>query len=123
MQELSLGGAPQPPEMRTGGVAAAAAFAISQMRRDMRRALGAAELGARAYEDVFDALPDAVVMLGADHRVLRANLAARALFGRNLAGRDVSSLVRHPPILAALDELEDGGREIEFSLPIPVERP
>lgn len=123
VQALSLGERPTPPEMRTAGVAAAAAFAISQIRRDMRRALSTAESAAQVHEDVFDALPDAVVMLAADHRVLRVNLAARALFGRNLVGRDVSSLVRHPPILAALDAIEDGqGREIEFSLPIPVER-
>jgi two-component system phosphate regulon sensor histidine kinase PhoR len=123
VQDLSLGGHPTPPEMRTQGVAAHAAFAISQIRREMRRALAAAESAAQVHEDVFDALPDAVVMLAADHRVLRANLAARGLFGRNLVGRDVSSLVRHPPILAALDAIEDGqGREIEFALPIPVER-
>lgn len=122
VQALSLGAQPTPPEMRTAGVAAAA-FAISQIRRDMRRALSSAESAAQVHEDVFDALPDAVAMLAADHRVLRANLAARALFGRNLVGRDVSSLVRHPPILAALDAIEDGqGREVEFSLPIPVER-
>lgn len=122
LHELSLGGSPSPPEMRTEGAASAAAFALSQIRREMRRALAAAELALRSHEDVFDALPDAVVMLGADHRVLRANLAARSLFGRNLTGRDVSSLVRHPPILAAIDAVEEGEQELEFSLPIPVER-
>jgi two-component system phosphate regulon sensor histidine kinase PhoR len=122
LHELSLGGTPPPPEMRSQGAASTAAFALSQIRRDMRRALAAAELALRSHEDVFDALPDAVVMLGADHRVLRANLAARSLFGRNLTGRDVSSLVRHPPILAAIDAVEDGEQELEFSLPIPVER-
>lgn len=122
LHELSLGGTPAPPEMRSQGAASTAAFALSQIRRDMRRALAAAELALRSHEDVFDALPDAVVMLGADHRVLRANLAARSLFGRNLTGRDVSSLVRHPPILAAIDAVEDGEQVLEFSLPIPVER-
>jgi len=122
VQDLAQGAAPPVPEMRTHGVAAAAAFALSQMRREMRRTLAASDLSARSMEDVFDALPDAVVMLDADHRVVRANMAARGLFGRNLTGRDVSGLVRHPPILEALDQIGDGGRELEFSLPIPVER-
>ncbi|MGE4528729.1 MAG: phosphate regulon sensor histidine kinase PhoR [Rhodospirillaceae bacterium] len=122
VQDLAQGAAPPTPEMRTHGVAAAAAFALSQMRREMRRALAASDRSARSMEDVFDALPDAVVMLDADHRVVRANMAARELFGRSLTGRDVSGLVRHPPILEAIDQIESGGRELEFSLPIPVER-
>ncbi|MBN2752492.1 MAG: phosphate regulon sensor histidine kinase PhoR [Rhodospirillaceae bacterium] len=122
VQDLSQGSSPPTPEMRTQGVAAAAAFALSQMRREMRRSLAASDQSARSLEDVFDALPDAVVMLDTNHCVVRANMAARNLFGRNLTGRDVSSLVRHPPILEALDQIGNGGRELEFSLPIPVER-
>ncbi len=122
VQDLSQGGTASSPEVRGGGVAATAAFALAQMRREMRRALTAADQSVRSREDVFDALPDAVVMLDAQHRVVRANMAARELFGRSLVGRDVSSLVRHPPILEAIDTIGDGGRELEFSLPIPVER-
>jgi two-component system phosphate regulon sensor histidine kinase PhoR len=122
MQDLSQGISAPTPDMRTGGVAAAAAFALTRMRREMRRTLAAAEQSLHSHEEVFDALPDAVVILDAEHRVARANMAARELFGRNLLGRDVSSLVRHPPILEALDAVEEGGRELEYALPIPVER-
>ncbi len=122
VQDLSQGISAPAPEMRTEGVAAAAAFALTQMRREMRRALAAAEQSLHSHEGVFDALPDAVVILDDEHRVTRANMAARELFGRSLTGRDVSSLVRHPPILAALDALGENGRELEYALPIPVER-
>jgi len=55
---------------------------------------------------------------------MRANLAARRIFGRELQGRDLAAVMRNPPLLDAAELVLAGqpGREVEFALPGPVER-
>jgi len=53
---------------------------------------------------------------------VRANAAARNLFGMKLQGRDVTTIVRHPPILEALEQPEKGPQELDYMVPVPVER-
>jgi two-component system phosphate regulon sensor histidine kinase PhoR len=58
---------------------------------------------------LLDALPDALLMLGREGRVVRANQAARALFGEALQGRAVATVARHPALLAAIEDVQAGG--------------
>ncbi|MEP4378010.1 MAG: phosphate regulon sensor histidine kinase PhoR [Alphaproteobacteria bacterium] len=78
--------------------------------------------GLRAAQDLFDALPNPLVTLDAQARLVYANAAARALLeGRHgvidLAGRDLSAVIRQPGILEAVAEVLDGmsTRTVEFT--------
>ena len=77
-----------------------------------------------ANETILASLPDPLIMLGNDRRIVRANHAAETLLGPSLAGRDLISVLRNPPLVEAVDAALAGGpgRVIEFSLPVPVER-
>ncbi|WP_245538284.1 ATP-binding protein [Teichococcus cervicalis] len=83
----------------------------------------------RADAAILEALPDPLLVLGADRAALRANAAARALFGARatdsgpLAG-DVAALLRHPALAGAVDRaLAEGQRQTaDLVLPVPVPR-
>lgn len=71
-----------------------------------------------------DALDDPLVLVNGDRTVARINEAAIHLFGELPEGRDVSDLLRHPDVLAALDAtlLDGKPRALEITQPIPVEQ-
>lgn len=73
---------------------------------------------------VVEALHDPLLLVGAERRVLRANMAARGLFGERMVGRDLAVSLRNPVLLEAVDAVLGGGasRTVEFLLPVPVER-
>jgi len=84
-------------------------------RKQLRDSLEAAQV-------LFDALPDPLVTLDAQARLVYANAAARALLeGRHgvneLAGRDLSAVIRQPGILQAVSEVLAGQptRTVEFT--------
>ncbi len=54
-------------------------------------------------QSVIDVIPDAIVLLDGNRRVIEANAAARELFGVRLAGRDFSQVLRHPSAVEAMD--------------------
>ncbi len=98
------------------------AVLLAQARwQDTARALEASLAGA---ESVFASLPDPVLMLDGEQRIVRANRAAEALLQEPLQGRTLSGLLRHPALLAAVDAAltEGAGRTVEIALPVPVER-
>lgn len=55
-------------------------------------------------QSVIDILPDALVLVDANRRVIEANDAARQLFGVRLMGRDFSQILRHPRAVAAMEQ-------------------
>lgn len=76
----------------------------------------------RADQILFDALPDPLVTLDAQARLVYANAAARALLEgqhgvNDLVGRDLSAVIRQPEILQAVTEVLDGmpTRTVEFT--------
>ena len=87
-------------------------------------------IGALASREVIMAnLPDPILLLGSGKKVVQANPAAVALFGREIEGRDITAILRNPDVLAAIDtnyRADDDERrtsaEISFSLPGEVER-
>ncbi|HXV23840.1 MAG TPA: ATP-binding protein [Alphaproteobacteria bacterium] len=84
---------------------------------------GELEAALAGAEALFASLPDPVLMLDGEQRIVRANPAAEALLQEPLRGRTLSGLLRHPLLLAAVDAaLADGtGRKVEMALPVPVE--
>ena len=56
-------------------------------------------------QSVIDVIPDALVLLDGNRRVVEANSAARELFGVRLVGRDFSQVLRHPSAVQAMDRV------------------
>lgn len=102
----------------------ALASAVERLVRD--RAQGRARLeGERAaLERALDALPEPLLVLSGERKIVRANRAANELLGGDGVGRDIAAALRDPALIAALEEAIGGGgsRDIEFTLQAPVER-
>ena len=75
-------------------------------------------------ERVLDALPEPLLLLDSDRRIVRSNRAARSLLDGEVTGRHIAASLRNPQLIEAVEQTLDGagGRDIEFTLPAPVER-
>lgn len=72
----------------------------------------------RANEAIVERLPDPLIVLGPDATVRRANRAARAAFGT-----DIAAVLRHPALRAAIARaFTEDAATAELSLPVPVPR-
>ena len=98
--------------------------AMSEAVRAWRQRRLELERLVRSNQAIVESLPDPLIMVARDRRVLRANPAAIALFGELATGRDLISVVRNPAMIEAVDAaLRDAtGRIVEFVQPVPVER-
>jgi two-component system phosphate regulon sensor histidine kinase PhoR len=80
-------------------------------------------LGARANsaETILESLPQPLILLNENRQVVRATAGANQLLGDMAAGRDLSSVIRTPKILEAVDDVLAGGgdRLIEFDIEFP----
>jgi two-component system phosphate regulon sensor histidine kinase PhoR len=112
------------PPVLHGGLANDLLGTLTQLKRGWKAKLDEAEARVEFQETLFESLPPPLFLLSAQRKVLRANLAARRIFGRELAGRDLAAILRNPPLLDAAELVLAGqpGREVEFSLPGPEER-
>ena len=109
-----------------GDVGAVAEVALALERAD-RRALDWIERGQRRSEAralVIESIPDPLLLIDARGRVAQANRAARRQFGQQIVDRDLSTVIRHPEILATVRRALAGepGGDVEISLAAPVER-
>jgi len=113
-----------PPSPRRERLVDDMVLAIGQLRRVWQQQQSDLAAAARWHESLFDSLPDPMLLLDSDRRVVRHNRAARRAFGRDFSGRDLAALLRAPAVLEAADAVLAGepGREAEFLLPVPVER-
>ncbi|HEX3881694.1 MAG TPA: ATP-binding protein [Stellaceae bacterium] len=77
-----------------------------------------------AAEAVIAGLPDPLILLDAQRRIVRANAASVELIGAVPEARDLAASLRNPAVLAAADAVLRGeaARVVEFSLTVPVER-
>lgn len=76
-------------------------------------------------EPALDILPEPVILLDRDRRLVRANAAARELVGAAAVGRDLAAVLRNPVLLDAVDTVLQGSvasAEAEFAFHVPVER-
>jgi two-component system, OmpR family, phosphate regulon sensor histidine kinase PhoR len=99
-------------------------LALGRWARSTRLRLKAREDELEAARAVVAALPEPLLLLDADRRVVRANAAAEALLGGRMLERDLAGALRHPTLLAAADAVlrGEGPRVVEFELTTPVER-
>ena len=100
------------------------AAAVSRLRRTLSDDAAEAQAQLEADEAILEALHDPLVLVDSERQALRANAAARALFGEKVGGRDLAASLRNPTVLEAVDAVLGGSpsRIVEFSLPVPVER-
>lgn len=101
--------------------------AVRRLHARLGAAIAEAAERARALEAVLDTLPDPVVTVDAEGRLVTANAAARALFGQEIIGLDLGAALRNPSLRAAALAALAGqpaaaARGVEFSIPVPVER-
>ena len=101
-------------------------LAASIERRGRLDAEGRARLAGERdeLERAFDTLPEPLLLLDADRKIVRANRAAAALLGGEPAGRHIAASLRNPALIEAVEQTiaGRGGRDIEFTLQAPVER-
>ena len=90
-----------------------------QLSRSLAARAAQVEALLRAEQMIVQRLPDPLIVLGADRRVQRANSAALAAFGAEMA-----AVLRHPGLRAAIDRAQSQGENqaAELSLPVPVAR-
>ncbi|EPY02900.1 ATP-binding protein [Magnetospirillum fulvum] len=124
VRSMAMGAEPGPPPGRDDVTLAGTAIAVGGLRRVWQQKTAELTSTARWNESLLDNLPDPLLLLDPTRRVVRANKAARLLFGRELGGRDITSFLRHPSVLEAIEAVLAGasGRECEFTQPVPLER-
>ena len=75
-------------------------------------------------EILVDTLPDILIMVNDEKKIVRTNRAARAIFGQNLAGKQLKDVMASPYLFDAISSVINDlkGREIEFRIEDPVVR-
>ena len=75
-------------------------------------------------EILVDTLPDILIMINDERKVVRTNRAARAIFGQNLAGKALHEVIPNAYLMDAIGSVIQDlrGREIEFRIEDPVVR-
>ncbi|MEX2630550.1 MAG: ATP-binding protein, partial [Tistlia sp.] len=117
-------GPARPPQSGSRLLAPELDQAIAETARERERRRRELEAAMAGNESILSTLPDPLVMLDRNSRILRANPAAEALFGLGIAGRNLTGVLRNPQLLAAADAAVsgEGGRVVEFTLLGEVER-
>jgi two-component system phosphate regulon sensor histidine kinase PhoR len=75
-------------------------------------------------EILVDTLPDILIMVNDERKIVRTNRAARAIFGQNLAGKQLKDVIPNRHLLDAVGAVigDLRGRETEFRIEDPVVR-
>jgi two-component system phosphate regulon sensor histidine kinase PhoR len=112
-----------PPPFTFHTVPAELCAMIGRLHRNWTKNREDLKAAATASTTVLDRLPDPLILLDRNRKIVRGNIASRDLFGPNIGGRDLSVL-RNPEVLAAADQVLAGRDEVavEVALPVPVER-
>lgn len=103
-------------------------FALNDQVRRVRERLqdSDSEEARRAaiIERMIDSLPDPLIFISDNQRIIRANNAAMGLSSAAKAGRHISEMFRQPAVLNGIEAaLKDGvAQMVEITLPAPVEQ-
>ena len=73
----------------------------------------------RLLRTLLDALPDPLLVVGADRTVASGNPAAERLFGHNPATKPLEASLRDPGVLAAVDQALQGHGQTQLNLQLP----
>jgi two-component system phosphate regulon sensor histidine kinase PhoR len=81
------------------------ATAAATLATGWRRQRASIDYLAASAQAIVDGLPDPLIAVDRQRRIVRTNRAAVALFGTMVPDRDLSTALRHPELLAAIDSL------------------
>ncbi len=109
---------------RLGSIADALWQSVLRLARGWRERSARAEAALAAAEAVFAAIPDPLILIDAQRRVVRVNAAAAEFVGAATEASDLAASLRNPVVLAAADAVLAGDtmRVVDFVLSLPVER-
>ena len=108
----------------TSPVTAELAAAVNELNRSWTERSADLQSLFAANEAILEGIPDPLLILDTERRVLRVNSAARDLLGSDIVGADLARALRDPDVLQAVDEAAAGRAAATTSLnwPGPVER-
>ena len=97
---------------------------VGRFARALRETVAASAEARASAESVLAALPEPLLLIDAERRIVSANPSALDLLGPRLPGRDLGAALRVPAVLEATDAVLAGGtgRTVEVDLPGSVER-
>lgn len=99
-------------------------LAVLRVRRAWRDCLLAASAALGAADAVIAGVPEPLILIDGNRRIVRANAAAAEFVGTVSEPRDLSASMRNPALLASVDTVLRGGgmRIVEFEIAVPVAR-
>lgn len=112
------------PDLTGWGPAVNLASLIRRFAREARRREQTLIDGMTARQKVFDGLPQPLILLDENRRVVNINRTARELIGIDPSGSDLSAAIRDPRVLEVADmALAEGvPKSANFTIAEPVER-
>lgn len=124
VKELSLDKRVQAPTLSFLGAASELSEALRRLQASWDVKKKQMETIITEREILVDTLPDILIMINDEKKVVRTNRAARAIFGQNLAGKLLEEVIPNKNLTAAIASvLQDlRGRELEFRIEDPVVR-
>jgi two-component system phosphate regulon sensor histidine kinase PhoR len=98
--------------------------AVLRLRRSWREHAAQAKAQLATAEAVIAAVPDPLIMIDRQRRIVRSNAAAAEFIEPGAQPRDLAAALRNPVLLAAADAVLRGEpvRSVEFALSGPIER-
>src|SRR5215469_16917253 len=107
VSELSGEEEPVMPRLPFAPATEELASAAATLSAGWRRQRASIDNLAASAQAVVDGLPDPLIAVDRQRRIVRTNRAAMALLGPTGADRDLSTALRHPELLSAIDSLLD----------------
>src|SRR5215470_4278947 len=105
--ELSEEQEPVMPRLAFAPATEELASAAATLSAGWRRQRASIDNLAASAQAIIDGLPDPLIAVDRQRRIVRTNRAAVALLGAMGADRDLSTALRHPELLSAIDSLLD----------------
>src|SRR5215475_7790871 len=103
--ELSEEQEPVMPRLAFAPATEELASAAATLSAGWRRQRASIDNLAASAQAIIDGLPDPLIAVDRQRRIVRTNRAALALLGPMGADRDLSTVLRHPELLSAIDAL------------------
>jgi two-component system phosphate regulon sensor histidine kinase PhoR len=113
--ELSGEREPVMPRLSFAPATEELATAAATLSLGWRRQRASIDNLAASAQAIVDSLPDPLIAVDRQRRIVRTNLAAGALLGAVGAERDLSTVLRYPQLLSAVDVLLDTGPDGNFA--------
>ncbi|HYC64890.1 MAG TPA: histidine kinase dimerization/phospho-acceptor domain-containing protein, partial [Reyranellaceae bacterium] len=115
VSELSGEREPAMPRLAFAPAAEELARAAATLATGWRRQRANIDNLAASAQAIVDGLPDALIGVDRQRRIVRTNRAATAMLGRLGTDRDLSTALRYPQLLSAVDELLETGPDGNFA--------